>query len=57
MINLQKCAEPGCTALINLRGKFCKPCQDLVRERAARERYYRVKTQQIQEAKYHDKTI
>jgi hypothetical protein len=44
---LHKCAFDDCNALISMRGKFCRPCQDLVREIAARERYHRKK----QEAK------
>lgn len=50
-MRLQKCAEPECNALISMRGKYCRPCQDIVRERAARERYYRVKLQREQQEK------
>lgn len=56
-MTLQRCHEPGCVALISMRGKYCRPCQDLVRERAARERYYRIKGQQKIEEKYHDKSL
>lgn len=56
-MTLQTCHEKDCNALISMRGKYCRPCQDLVRERAARERYYRIKAQQQIDAKYHDKTI
>ncbi len=55
-MTLQRCREEGCTALISMRGKYCRPCQDLVRERAARERYYRIKAQQQVEKQY-DKSL
>lgn len=40
-MKLQKCET--CPALISLRGKRCRPCQDLRREEDARNRYYRIR--------------
>ncbi len=56
-MTLHKCEF--CPALISMRGKYCRPCQDVVREKAARERYHRVK--QLQQAQssesFHQMTI